>query len=384
MRLTAILSFTVALLIFASPSQGQIINPTVPTPSNAGASLSRQSVNAGEKVTVTLTLDAPPPRPLTVQAVFSSNSDAVFVQMTFPAGVATATAEMSIPKDADGADYTMSRLQIVSERKGGFLPVPPQTLHVVPTPKAVEVLPSKAVVTLEFDHKQFIRMQAEPLVTLRDDLIGRLNKDAASTPLLTTDLIAALKQADSLLPAVKAKYVSLYKTKPVTVLEPVFFEDFHRNYQAAIIELSVLTATSEPIDGRPHVTTVQQVKRRPTVPGDNWNNHTLAGTYPLAAMAVIELISKNIAAYLLIAESGLDTFSIRLASIPSGASISYKRIGEAYTPLTKSTDVPSATFPYAMWTFKFEKDGCKMVERTPNPYIEERPDLTVELACKVR
>jgi hypothetical protein len=113
-------------------------------------------------------------------------------------------------------------------------------------------------------------------------------------------------------------------------------------------------------------------------------NYSLEGTYPLEAIASLELINRNIEAYLRIGESGLDTFSIRLASLPPGASISYKRIGEDYQVLSTPTDVPSATFAFAMWTFKFEKEGCKTVERSPNPYIEAHPDLAVELSCKVR
>jgi hypothetical protein len=101
-RLTAIvLSLAAATLAGASLSQGQIINSTVPAPSNVEARLSRQSRNAGETVTVTLTLDAPSPRPLSVHAQFNSTTDNVFIDMTLVAGASTATGQLAIPKDLD-------------------------------------------------------------------------------------------------------------------------------------------------------------------------------------------------------------------------------------------------------------------------------------------
>jgi hypothetical protein len=129
---------------------------------------------------------------------------------------------------------------------------------------------------------------------------------------------------------------------------------------------------------------VQLLQRKPPEgdAGNDWLNHPLDGTYPMLANASIQLLNENIRAYLLISDSGLDTFSVRLASIPTGATVSYWRAGMPPAILGKTTDIPSAIFPYAAWSFKFEKAGCQSITRTPDPYIDGKPEIVVELSCK--
>jgi hypothetical protein len=119
------------------------------------------------------------------------------------------------------------------------------------------------------------------------------------------------------------------------------------------------------------------VKRPPTTPGFP-NYH---GTYPSEAEHTISLIDENIAFYQIIEKTGSDTFTIRLASIPTGATISFAHVGEAFREYSAPTDVPQAIFPLARWLFQFEKAGCKTIIRPVDPFIELNPNLTVELSC---
>ncbi len=102
----------------------------------------------------------------------------------------------------------------------------------------------------------------------------------------------------------------------------------------------------------------------------------------MAARDTLNLLNENIRAYLIVGETGLDTFSIRLASIPSGATVSYMRIGEGYIPLGRTTDIASAIFPFALWTFKFEKAGCDPIAQPIDPYVDAKPEISLELVCK--
>lgn len=375
------LAIVALLMISISSARAQVINQTVPTPSSAEATLSAPSVRAGETVSLTITLDAAFPTAVILDGNFQANGDYFQVNVGFAAGAVASTVAVVVPSNADGGDYVLSGLIYRGDKRPMNIPISPIPVHVQPLPKAVKLLPSKATGELDLDQKQYIRMQASQLITLRDSFVAEANHDAASTPALRTKVISMLSQADDLLPLTRDKYISLYKQQPI--LSPVMFEDFHRSYQAALIELRAAGLLSQSIP-RAHFLDVQLSQRAPALQESkrDWENHTLKGTYPLYAMAALNLLEENIEAYLLIGETGVDTFSIRLASIPSGATISYKRIGEDYQILSKPTDVPSTTFPYAMWTFKFEKVGCRTTERTPNPYIELHPDLTVELSCK--
>jgi hypothetical protein len=157
---------------------------------------------------------------------------------------------------------------------------------------------------------------------------------------------------------------------------PIFFQDFARRYEAALIELRAADLKASNSASQPHILEVQFLKRE-NQDDPRLNFH---GSYPLEAERVVDMIEENIAAYKLVETTGSDSFTIHLGSIPSGASISYARIGEPFKDYSSQTDVV-ATFPLARWIFVFTKAGCKTVTRSPDPFIERNPDLTVELSC---
>lgn len=270
------------------------------------------------------------------------------------------------------------------------VPLPaPVTVKVIAIPNPV-ALPSKATVKLDFDQKQFIRMQAEPVEKIRQDLIQRLGKDATDSPELRSDLIAAVAKADGLIPSVKAQYVALYTAKPV--LDPVLFDDFDIHYKELLIELKAPSwpnPAASPVGFQSttaHLLRVVQLKSRPSAPDESEGQPKtdVLAVYPPYAESVLNLLLLNVRAYRLLAISGVDTFSIRLASRPTGATVFYTRVGQPYMQLSEKTIVDQATFPYAMWTFKFVLAGCKPYFEEANPYIELRPNIDAELECKSR
>jgi hypothetical protein len=363
----------------------QIINPTV---DRAGVTLDHQSARADETISCTVTLNAAANKATAFVVQFGSTTDGFnSTEFTVPAGATTATVSAKIPEDAQTGTYTLLGLIVVGERLPRRLDIPALKLHVDAIPSSVAV-PTGAVVQIDLTQQQYLRQQAEPIRALRDNLIGYLDKHASETDAVKQELISTLRSADALLPEVRRKYVALYLKPPA--LSPVMFDDFHVRYMAALVELGAPPApgTSQTASGRPALivarTIYVQLKTRPTSPpplDDGWKKGPLSGTYPLLAVAALDLMESNIRAYLLVASRGSDTFTIRLASIPSGAAVSYKRVGEDYTYLSRQTNIDSATFPYAIWTFRFEKGGCKTETRTPNPYIEDSPDLAPELSC---
>lgn len=365
----------------------QVISDTVSAPSAAGLALSRPAAKAGETVNFTISFDAPTSVAMVYQGSFNSRTDYFQINaLRLEPGQSTAQGSVLIPTNADGGDYQLAGLYYNDGRRNITIPVVPITLHVIPLPKPVQVLPSKASVVLNLNQRQFIREQSFPLIAIRDRLLDKLNARSSYSPELRDELITALQDADSLLPVAKKGYIGLYEKAPI--LQPTFFDDFHRSYLAAITELRDnhfgAHASARVQQGRLVFVQLSQHKPPEGDAGNDWLNHPLNGTYPLLANASIQLLNENIRAYLLISDSGLDTFSIRLASIPSGATISYWRAGTPPAILGKTTDIPSAIFPYAAWTFKFEKAGCEPITRTPDPYIDGKPEIVVELSCKNR
>jgi hypothetical protein len=365
-------------------ADSQVINQTIPDPSRASVVTTQQTVKAGEPLTFTLIFDNAPSTDIDLIATFRSGTDGFQANFTLKAGETTAKPTAQIPGNIDGGDYVLSEVQHFNGKRYDSIPVDRTTIHVTPQPPQVRVMPSKASVIINQNQRQYIRDQATPIKKIRSDLLAGLEKNPIYSEELRQNLINALTEADLLLPAVQAGYVSRYEHTPT--LQPALFEDFHRNYQAAIIELKNNTSGAHAgTPAREPRFALAQMQQRKKPEGDaasDWLNHTLVGTYPLAARAGLIILNENIRAYLLIGDTGLDTFSIKLESLPTGAVVSYMRVGEEYKPLGKSTNIPSVIFPFALWTFKFEKTNCATITQPVDPYVDAKPEIYVELVCK--
>ena len=322
----------------------------------------------------------------TVQLTFGSENDSFYAQAN-STGTEFVTIPIVVPKDLPGGEYKTNQVLYNPGRHWFGITLPaPITLTVLPMANA-PVLPSKATVKLDFDQKQYIRMQAEPIEKIRQDLLQSLANDATDSATLRGDLISAVSKADSLIPAVKEKYLALYAVKPV--LDPVVFDDFDIHYRELLVELKAPSwpnpAVSPVSVADTHARLViVQLKKRPSVPTDEGlppDTRVLA-VYPPYAESVLNLLLLNVRAYRMLAISGVDTFSIRLASRPPGATVYYTRVGQPYQQLSAKTIIDQTTFPYAMWTFKFVLAGCDPYVEEANPYIELHPNIDADLTCK--
>lgn len=381
-------SVVISLLLIpgATTVRAQIIGQPVPKPASGTVSLDHETATAGDSIKLTLTLDVPPSEDLGVRATFACNAEYAFgSDLAFKAGTTTQSVQIDIPKYSITGDYVLREVELEVPVNWIHIPVNPMTVHVTALPDKV-VLPTKVSATLEADQRQFIRTQTEPLIHIRQTLIGQLSRDATDTPNLRADLIDSVSAADDLIPATRDKYLALYKESPI--LEPVLFDDFDRRYKQILVQLRSPTWPNAPLSdersqsGR-FVLAQLQTRKPPTNPPDeDWSKNGELAVYPPDAEVVLTLIRFNIRAYEMIGQSGVDTFAMRLASHPIGATVFYRRIGEGYQQLSKRTNIDSVIFPYAMWTFKFELEGCDSLTEDANPYIEEHPDMDVELKCR--
>jgi hypothetical protein len=376
----------IAVVFFSCQLTAQIINDAA---TGATVTLDHQSAEAGETVNGSLILSPASNQQLDVLVQFRSPRDSFNFDQTVPANATTVNLVVQIPPDLPTDTYDLS-IYAVRRNSIPIALTAPVKLHVTAKPSK-DTLPSKATVEFNPNQKQYIREQTEPLEALKSTLLDYLEHHGSEAGPVRDELIRTLKSADALLPAVEEKYVSYYKIPPK--LKPVLFVDFDRQYRAALVQLGAPPQASPPMAyevpfmSPVRLLAVQELKsRRPGPPplDQDWKSLSLSGIYTLQAKAVLSILELNIRAYALIGSTGLDTFTISFNSDPTGARVSYKRAGEEFTYLTKETYIGSATFPYAMWTFRFEKNGCRPEYRSPNPYIEDNPDLSVELRCKGR
>jgi hypothetical protein len=354
--------------------------------------LDRDRITAGKTFHLTVRLSEPPNYSSHVQQVFTYKSvngipspqQPVIISCDGETKPASRDVELqcSVPTDADGGIYEAQRLfglwppPGASRQREFKIQVP--DIEVVPVPDT-NVYPTTAVATISLDQKQILHNGAEKIGFILDQLNTKVDERSAETRVFRTYLSGVAGTARAELQKIRTQYEgALDKGKP----EPIFFEDFDRQFQAFIIEANAPPIGSNVFDQpqsahleRVQLSDGQSVIVRPT-PFDG-------ALGPYLTMLVNLLVNLR-DGLRMIADAGSDTFTISLKSTPPGAAISYRRVGEKYQDYSSATDVEQASFPYAMWTFRFTIGHCEVV-RFPNPYIEKSPNLNVSmLNCSKR
>jgi hypothetical protein len=238
--------------------------------------------------------------------------------------------------------------------------------------------PQAATASILLNQKQILTNGAAKVEALLDLLNTKVDNNSAETPTLRVYLRDVAREGKAQLEKTRAAYV---KTLPEGSPEPIVFKDFDLRYTDLITEIrapkdaALLMKDSE----SPRLVNVQLSTK------DTVTVHPQAidpSVGPLVTKLAV-LLGDHIAAFLKIADTGSTSFTISLKSSPPGATVSYKRIGEKYQDYTSVTDIPNATFPYALWTFRFVLGECVVV-KTPNPYIEKAPNLNPAMQSCVK
>jgi hypothetical protein len=238
------------------------------------------------------------------------------------------------------------------------------------------VYPKEAIASISLDQKQILQSGASKIGVLLDRLNTKVEGHAAETNDLKTYLGDMATTAKAELEKSRVQY---RQTLPNGKAEPIFFEDFNRQFAAFIIDVRS-PRSSNLREQRAHLQFVQLSSSETVTVFPTPLDGSLGPYVSTLAHLLINLKD----GFNMIAETGSETFTISLRSTPPGAAIAYKRIGEGYQDYSSPTDVDQATFPYAMWTFKFTLNHCDVVKH-PNPYIEKSPNLTVSMQeCQKR
>ena len=278
----------------------------------------------------------------------------------------------SVPIDTDGGTYEVRNPLQLGPPPGAtrikYVKVKVPDIDVMPV-QDTNVYPTTAAGTISLDQQQILQSGAAKIEVLLDQLNTRVDHSAAETSDLKVYLSKLAKTSQGELEKSRSAFRA---TLPKDAPEPIFFEDFDRQYAALIVEINApqntgieMHPTGVPRLQMIQLSTNQTVTVRPPQFGGSLG--------PLVSK-LAELMGDHVAAFLRVADSKSTSFTISLRSTPPGASISYKRIGESYQDYSTPTDVDQATFPYALWTFRFTMGHCEVVKH-PNPYIEKSPNL---------
>lgn len=250
------------------------------------------------------------------------------------------------------------------------IPLKVADIEIVSVPDT-NVYPGSGVATISLSQKQILVNAAEKMTFILDQLSTRADLHAAETKDFRRYLVSVANTARDELAKTRAQYRD---TLSKGQTEPIFLEDFDRRLQAFTMATTPTASIRRPDSRSAHLvlaqlSTSESVTVRPS-PVDGSLGPYLSN--------LVSILTNLRDAYNVMADSRSDTFTISLRSSPSGATISYMRIGEPYQEYTKTTNVDEATFEYSMWTFKFTLGHCIVVKH-PNPYIEKSPNLNVDM-----
>jgi hypothetical protein len=304
--------------------------------------------------------------------------------MDIPANQQGSTIPIKVDAQADAGDYVLS-VTLVSEKRSPAIQVnPPLVLHVLALPDTA-VLPTSVTASIDLTKRQYILSQATSLEGVRNALATQIDGHPVITSAVLGNLIDACQKADQIILASETTYLKGWTGD--ARLKPVFFDDFHQRFQADITLLkeqqqAITRRTSlTPIPTRPQLLRVQSVKRRPNDNTQDWKAPMLSGTFPFEAQGVFDLLGEAIAVFRRVSDTG-DTFLLSLKSTPSGASVSFMRVGTGFEPWPAKTDT-KVEFPLARYTFRFTMDGCEPQDVPLDPYLMAEAELNPEFkSCK--
>lgn len=86
--------------------------------------------------------------------------------------------------------------------------------------------------------------------------------------------------------------------------------------------------------------------------------------------SVFQMFEQNAVAYEVVAQAGVLTFDLSVASTPPEATVSYRRTGDPYQNNPDPTNTTLKSLEYAIWIIKVQKPGYKDQEKMHDPLRE--------------
>jgi hypothetical protein len=380
----------ITTLFCALPCASQIVTPKLGDAIKVTGNADRAIYKVGEDVEISIHLSNPAPRLLSMSGQTHCGFFVIFagsIEKGAREGVLRAKLQGQL---MNSISCSLDSFQIAPPPRvdDGPIVLPttltfprPIAFEVIGRPSVEDVMPGPFTGQIELSERQFLRGRAVPLRELRNALTSSLDQHAGDSVELDSRLLDALTSARSDLEAARKDFVQRYRQNSAA---PVYFDDLDRRYQALIIDVTAhktkLAAANEPT---PRWVTVQQLRPRPndSVPPPDDGYPRLSGTIPPDAYESLDLLEWNIAVFERVANSGEETFSISLVTLPPDATVEAKRIGEEYVLLGGRTTIPKVTFGFAIWTFRFTKPNCKTQIQRYDPIRDTSPSVSVELSC---
>jgi hypothetical protein len=269
---------------------------------------------------------------------------------------------VQIPLGAPGGKWRLVRITVASSdgmnsAEMKFVPIEFEVIQ-----DAKFSLPTEATVTINPNQAQLLRRRARDVQAKLEELkaslaaLVNLKRNVQAKTLLRQNV----HDAEVALNDTEQKFVDFMTDAEQKKDATIFFDDLHRSYQSALIEVNAAE------DSPGIVAAAFQIAPPPR--------------YSAQAQVVFRAFEENELAYNLVADSQTLTFNLAVRTNPQGAKVSYGRRGDTdFQTLQDSTNSEIKALPYAMWIVRFEKPDYVPAEREHNPFTDTNHVLDIEL-----
>jgi hypothetical protein len=252
-------------------------------------------------------------------------------------GKTTYTLEIKIPEGAPGGTWSVGQLDFMTGG-GERSPLPFTKYSFEVIPKKDLTYPTLADIGVSPSQAQLLRTEAIHLQARIQDLKGQIVEHKFDKS-LTSLLRQNVEQAIQSLNATEHAFRSLDSSSKQQENSRVFFDDLRTSYREADHELR-----AQELKWRRHYSLLLAA-------APQGKSETVL--YPVIAQAVLRAFEQNELAYNTVAEAQMLTFNLDVSSIPTGATVSYRRRGDEFKQASTPTDSTIKALEFAIWIIRF-------------------------------
>ena len=278
------------------------------------------------------------------------------VPLATQGGIYRGTGTVSVTRQAtnDSRDYTDTRLPIVT---------------VEPSPLATSDFPDIVGTSLSLDNRQSLEDGSRKSQEVLNSLAAHIKPDTTNSKDVRAYLREVAEEERRVLDLTRRRYLG--DDDPANKKLPIFFEDFDRRLKLIIRDLG---GTPYQFVTKNQIANVHLLLVQMPHTSDSVTATDKSGTISRNLSDLVGVLTDAVKGLLGMSETGTTSFHWSATTVPPGADIYISRLGEPEAKWAGMTDVKDATLEYAIWTFRFDWNGCSKPE-TPDPFLQHTIDI---------
>jgi hypothetical protein len=293
-------------------------------------------------------------------------------------GEQTATVNCEVPIATLGGIYQgvgavrLSRDETGEVKEYTDIRLPMVTVE--PNPLATSDFPVIVGTSLSLNNRQSLEDGSRKSQDVLNALSAHINSNTPNSKEVRVYLQQIAEEERRVLDLTRRRYLGDAATKPgdpANKKAPIFFEDFDRRLKRIIRDLggtpTQFVAKNQNAKG--HFLLAQMPHTSDSVTAqDN------PAKISRSLSDLVGVLTDAVKGLLGMSETGTTSFNWSATTTPPGADIYISRLDEPETKWAGQTDVKDKTLEYAIWTFRFDWNGCSKREK-PNPFLQHTIDL---------